>query len=814
MNIKRHRHIFKGQVQGVGFRPFVYSIACKHSLSGFVGNTPQGVALELQGDAENLEAFVHDFYENLPPLARVTTHDRQEIAPLKDEKGFSITASTGGEGHDVLISPDVCICDDCLAEILNPSDRRYLYPFTNCTNCGPRYSITRSIPYDRPATTMACFPMCDKCKEEYENPANRRFHAQPNCCPECGPRVWLARKGEDTAFPGLVQGQKALQAVAQNLAQGEIAAIKGLGGFNLACDALNTESVQRLRGLKSRPHKPFAVMVRNLDTARAIALVGQAEERLLKSPEHPIVLCPGLQNSPLSPACSPDTNLIGLMLPYTPLHEALFHHYEKATQGPAVLVMTSGNLGGCPICLSNREALDALSGMADVFLLHDRDILIRVDDSVVAALPDESALFFRRARGYVPRPVSLGEGNQREAHTTHANTSPINRKLIEKHSKSVRRVNKKSSVLGVGAELKNTICLTKNNEAFVSQHIGDMGNMETAAFHRSMVYHLADLLRVQPEVVVRDLHPDFLSSRFAEETGLPTLTLQHHYAHAYAVLAEHKFLEAEGGPPALVLALDGTGLGMDGSLWGGEAIYVDALNKSGPVHKRFGHLAQIPLPGGDMAVREPWRIAHAALEAAGLDLKGMDLPWLPHRREEAQIVSQMAAKSINTPQSSSCGRLFDAVAAILGLCESTSYEGQPAIRLEEAQTGTPPEDAGFSLPLLPPQSDDGCYILDSLAMLKQILEDKQSGRPVAEIARDFHSGLARGLTEISAVLAEKTGTRHVGLSGGCLQNRTLIALLSKNLIQRGLIPLVHKELPPNDGCIALGQAAWGHLTVK
>ena len=842
---RRLRFVARGQVQGVGFRPFVFSLAREHALTGFVRNSPRGVVIEAQGEDGNLTAFAHDLEHRLPPLARLTGLAREECELLADEDGFAIVHSSAGSSHSVLISPDVCLCRDCLADMADPGNRRFNYPFTNCTNCGPRYSITRSIPYDRAVTSMACFPLCPDCQAEYDNPANRRFHAQPNACPVCGPEVWFvagpARReqpGPDNATaietsagdapgPGArPRGDAALRALAAFLAGGGIAAVKGLGGFHLACDAGCDPAVAALRRRKNRPHKPFAVMAATLEDARRMAALGAEEEALLTSPAHPVVICPLLATAPgsaVSSLVSPDTASVGLMLPYTPLHRVLLGYFadelrRKEIDRPAVLVMTSGNPGGDPICLGNREALAALGGMADAFLFHNRDILIRVDDSVVRPLPGRDTLVYRRARGYVPGPIRLDSPDDA------AEDAPV--------------------VLGVGAELKNTLCLTKGGDAFVSQHIGDMSTLDTAAFHREIREHLAALLKVRPQAVVRDYHPDYLSSdlaeRFAEEAGIPVLRLQHHFAHAHAVLAENRH---QG--PALVLALDGTGLGEDSGLWGGEVLFADNSGPGAPVHARLAHCAPLALPGGEAAIREPWRIAHALLlrlgllraadpgaiagtrpdsaaelsssDPAGSSLSSFPLPWLPEYADAARLLPRMLERGLNTPQSTSCGRLFDAVSALLGLCNATTYEGQAAIRLEEAQG--PEAEYGadeFRYPCSfgPSEIDPDMLQLDTVNLFASVRADRQRGTAVPVIARRFHASLAAGLADLAAHLAANRDIRHVGLSGGCFQNVTLALALADALEKKGLIPLLHKKLPPSDGCISLGQAVWGRMVIQ
>ena len=895
----------RGQVQGVGFRPFVFALARECGLTGFVRNSPRGVIVEVQGRDADLAAFAHGLEHRLPPLARLTGLERQELEALAEESAFVISRSSGGDSHSVLISPDMCVCPDCLADMADPDNRRFRYAFTNCTNCGPRYSITRSIPYDRQTTSMACFPLCPECGDEYDDPGNRRFHAQPNACPACGPEVWLlpsknalehfavgivhsnesprddavlacptaailperVSKGAAPLWPPeaystfgqfhnefALKGDAAMRALAGILADGGIAAIKGLGGFHLACNAADDRAVAELRRRKHRPHKPFAVMPAGLDDARRIARIGPEEEALLLSPERPVVICPLLPHAPdsvLSSLVSPDTSSVGLMLPYTPLHRVLLDSFSEALRQqrvdgrPAVLVMTSGNPGGEPICLGNREALGNLGSMADAFLLHNRDILIRVDDSVVRPLPGRGTLFYRRARGYVPRPVRLEpleqtlfevaqESNMPPAAKRGSRTQALCDPLWKPHFVAAAP----PVVLGVGAELKNTLCLTKDGDAFVSQHIGDMSTLETAAFHLEIREHLSKLLKVRPQAVVRDLHPDYLSSdlaeRFAGEAGIPLLRLQHHFAHAHAVLAEHRHRD-----PALVLALDGTGLGEDGRLWGGEVLYVDSSGAGAPVHKRLAHLAPLALPGGEAAIREPWRIAHALLwrlgylreensgtivgVAPGAGGKTLTpffaLPWLPNHADAARLLPKMLEKGFNTPWSTSCGRLFDAVSALLGLCNVTTYEGQAAIRLEEARGpdgdyGAEAGESRYPCPFAPAGESPDILQLDTLSLFAAVYADRLRGTPVPVIARRFHDSLAVALADLAAHLAEGHNIKHVGLSGGCFQNVALTLALAAELEKRNLIPLMHKDLPPGDGCISLGQAAWGVLALR
>jgi hydrogenase maturation protein HypF len=770
----RRRHVVAGQVQGVGFRPFVYRLARELGLAGFVRNTPEGVVIEVEGPVGAVAAFGKRLPAEIPPLARILRHDEAAAAPY-GEADFRIVQSAPGAGHDVLISPDVATCPDCLADVSDPANRRHGYPFTNCTNCGPRYTITHSVPYDRETTSMACFPLCPDCAAEYADPADRRFHAQPNACPVCGPKVWLA----DRQGKRLAEGPAAVTALAEALARGAIAGVKGLGGFHLVCDAASETAVAALRQRKHRPSKALAVMVPDLPTASRLGHVGEQARKLLAGRARPIALLPAQADSGLAPNVAPDTREIGVMLPYTPLHHLLLGAYARAA-GPdrlPALVMTSGNAGGEPICLGNREALARLAGLADIFLLHDRDILIRTDDSVVRPLEADDAagggktpasMFLRRARGYVPSPVVLPASGP--------------------------------AVVGLGPMLKATLCLTKGDQAFVSQHIGDLDDLATYGFYQEILDHLRGVLGVSPEACVADLHPDYPSTRFAlEQDRWPVLRLQHHVAHIYAVLAEHRLLE-----PVLGLALDGTGLGEDGTLWGGECLLVDPCARS---HTRLAHFAPIRLPGGEAAVREPWRTAQACHFALGEKAPaGRPWPWLAARAAEAGLISQMLEKGLNCPVTTSCGRLFDAVAASLGLCQAIDYEGQAAILLEQIQDAT--ETRAYACPV---DRSVTPVRLDTLTLFAQAAADAAAGTPAGRVARRFHLGLVAGLATLAREMAAATGITRVAVSGGVLQNRTLALLLPQALRAAGLLPLCHRTVPANDGCISLGQAFYGQL---
>ncbi len=763
----RKKYIVNGRVQGVGFRPFAYRLAREHGLTGMVQNTSEGVIIEVQGAGKTLDLFARDLQTKHPPIAEIISIQDQEVKSLAGEKHFSIISSAAQDEHRVLISPDWAVCPDCTREILDPDDRRYLYPFTNCTNCGPRYTITASIPYDRKNTSMAVFDMCSTCMSEYGDPEDRRFHAQPNACPECGPVVWLT----DHRGAHVFQTEDPLERSAFLLKQGRILAVKGLGGFHLACNAFDHDAVKELRRRKNRPHKPLAIMIPDLMTAEKLAKLNPLEQELMQGPIRPILTLEPNPVHALSPALSPDTNRIGIMTAYTPLHLVLFEHLKRhlSEQEIPALVMTSGNMGSEPICLGNAEAFDRLKGIADYFLLHNRDILVRCDDSVLFVNGRDEG-YYRRARGFVPEPVFLNRGG--------------------------------ASVLGAGPELKNTICLTKHDQAFVSQHIGDLKNLETYTFFRECINHLQHILRVNPRAAVCDLHPDYMSTRFArDESGLQVFALQHHFAHILAVMAENSF---QG--PCIGLALDGSGLGLDGTLWGGELLLVDNRDMT---MKRLGHFQPVPLPGGDSAVLEPWRIAAGYLFRLGLDdlvLENKDSPAFSRDKENLR---RMLERDINSPLSTGCGRLYDAVAALLGLVSSISYEGQGAIILEKIQSA---QDYPFyDVPIL--DTEHG-FILDTLVLFEQICRDKNQGIGPGVISRRFHLSLARALCAWARTAAKKTGVKTIGLSGGVMQNLTLDKLLRTGLKKSSLNVLTHKSLPPNDACISLGQAVFGQYMLE
>lgn len=800
--MRRHGLTVTGQVQGVGFRPFVYRTATALALTGQVGNTSRGVRIEVQGASEAVDAFCHALRHNLPPLARIATLTEEPLSPVAAETAFVIAESHGEKGQAVLVSPDMGTCEACLKELFDPADRRYLYPFINCTDCGPRLTITRSIPYDRATTSMACFPQCPACLAEYSDPGHRRFHAQPNACPVCGPRLWLAAPDGQTLE---TDPRQTLDKAVERLAKGQIVGLKGLGGFHLVCDARNVDALRRLRERKGRPHQSLAVMVAHLAAARRMTLLSDAEADALCSARRPIVALERRSEEAggLPALVAPDLAGVGLMLPYTPLHHVLLHLFTQAVQrDDAALVMTSGNPRGEPLCLGNREALQRLGAVADCFVLHDRDILVRADDSVVRVTAEGERRFVRRARGFVPEPLPLPPEAARVP-----------------------------DVLAVGAELKNTICLTRGNDAFVSQHLGDMTGLAVQGFFVEVINHYTSLLEVEPRLVVRDAHPDYQTAvwaaAFAADKGLALLELQHHLAHLYSVLAEH----GHDGP-ALGLALDGAGYGPDGTIWGGELLLVHPRRAGLPPEVRgaeqgqpvaggirLGRLGLLPLPGGDVAVREPWRLACALLAEKG-PWPAQAMPWLAGEGGPAiprplhDAVMELTRRG-TVPLTSSCGRLFDAVAAVLGLCSAVSYEGQAAIRLETCQHGVR-DDAPLCAGIRDIRTQEGAQLLelDSRGLFRQVLEQRLDGTPVPVVARRFHAGLARGLARMARMAADRTGLDTVGLSGGVLHNAALSRDLASALQDYGLKPLFHRHLPPGDGGLAFGQAAFGKFWLQ
>ncbi|MHB8809576.1 MAG: carbamoyltransferase HypF [Desulfobulbaceae bacterium] len=757
-----------GIVQGVGFRPFVYRLAAQHGLTGTISNNAEGVIIRVAGDEAGIAALVEALTGNPPPLARITGIERQLSSLAEGHTGFVILESEIGRQSHTHVSPDIATCLDCHREIFTLGDRRRNYPFTNCTNCGPRYSIIRSLPYDRPRTTMAPFPMCPDCQAEYTNPGDRRFHAQPNACPVCGPRLaWHDQHGNP------VPVADSLAIAAEALRQGLIVGIKGLGGFHLAANASDQDAVARLRQRKNRPAKPLAIMVKDMAAARNIAIVGSAEEQQLTAITAPIVLLRKKPGSTLAGNLAPAIDELGVMLPSTPLHHLLFARPET----PSCLVMTSGNPAGEPLCKDNDEALARLASFCDGFLLHNRDIHTRIDDSVVRFMGGRPSLL-RRSRGFSPAPVRLA-----------LDIPPV---------------------LAVGAELKNCFCLARDRDAFLSQHIGDLGNLATLDFFEQTLQRLSNLLELAPQLVVADLHPDYLSTRFAAQLDLPQLRVQHHWAHAASVMAEHGLSEV------LAIIVDGTGYGPDGTVWGGEVLHCTLRD-----FKRLGRLAPLPLPGGDMAARQPWRMALSALHATGLADSAATMP-LGGTGEEQKFILNMLNQGINCPPTSSCGRLFDAVSALLGICQVNTFEGQAAMELEaraaRALNNTSLLDTDQFRFIHGQQlfaEQGGLLQIAVTDCLHTIARDMAAGtRTREELALFLHVFLVSAFGNMIGCLHEQTGVATVVLSGGSVQNRILAEGFADFFSASRLKLYTNVQVPANDGGLALGQALIGGLTVS
>jgi hydrogenase maturation protein HypF len=790
----------QGVVQGVGFRPHVHRLACELGLGGYVLNDERGVLLEIEGPPADAACFLERLVAEEPPLASIE-QVRREVVPVRGETAFQIRSSLHSDVAEALVSPDSAVCSECLIELSDPGDRRYRYPFINCTNCGPRFTIAMGVPYDRALTTMAGFTMCELCRAEYVDPGDRRFHAQPNACPVCGPSAQLlwpdgaeyvnasgAQAGRTT---GRGIRDNAIQSAALALAEGLIVAVKGVGGYHLACRADSQRAVAALRARKHREDRPFALMVRDSVAAQALVELNAGALEALEDRARPIVIAPRRWNTGVADAVAPLSEDLGLMLPYTPLHHLLLADFAAvlseagegpvgASDGAVALVMTSGNLSEEPIAYSDEDALARLADIADVFLVHDRPIHMRTDDSVVRAMSAGAPMLVRRSRGYVPAPIRL----------------PL----------TARR-----PVLACGAELKSTFCLARGERAWVSHHIGDLKNYETLQSFGEGVRHFQRLFAVTPEVVAHDLHPDYLSSRFASELdGMESISVQHHHAHLAACLAEHGELG-----PAVGAVFDGSGYGTDGTVWGGELLVGDLRN-----FERVGHLRNVRLPGGDRAVHEPWRMACAwlleAQEGGGVPTfpdwlvqgDGHEYSLLNGTRtgsgvtpERWEAIARLALGEL-APLTSSAGRLFDAVASLCGLRVSVTYEGQAAIELEGAVDHS--ECGEYPIAL---QRRDNVLELDPRAAISTIVHEREARVPVGVVAARFHKGLARATARACEQIAGERGLGVVALSGGVFQNRVLLESMIAELKRVGLRPLVPQRLPLGDGGISYGQAA-------
>lgn len=755
---QRRRIFIRGIVQGVGFRPFVYRLAVSRGLRGFVLNDQNGVTLEVESTPAQLDEFEQALHAELPPLARIDTCSSTPI-PLRTEKGFTILHSQAQSERHALVAPDTATCTDCLIELFRPGDRRYHYPFINCTNCGPRFTIVKDVPYDRSLTTMNIFQMCPPCQHEYDNPLERRFHAQPNACPRCGPQASF-RFWEQTVLD--TPEQDPIRAAARALASGAILAIKGLGGYHLACDALNEEAVCRLRLRKHREARPFALMVADLACARQLCEISAGEAELLQSPRRPIVLLERQAYTPVAASVAPAYRTFGLMLPYTPLHYLLLHTYQEiAPERLPVLVMTSGNLSEEPIAYLDQDASMRLSRIAEGMLTHNRTIHMRCDDSVTQLVAGR-VQYLRRSRGYVPEPLPLSL------------TFP-------------------EPVLACGGHLKNTFCLGKEQHVFLSQHIGDLDNLETLTSFREGIEHFQRLFDITPGVLAYDLHPEYLASKYALESPVQLkVGVQHHHAHIASVLAEHGLDE-----PVIGVAADGTGYGIDGAIWGCEIMRANLAD-----FERVAHLAYVPLPGGEQAVRQPWRMAAVYLSQAYDDaFWQLDIPLVQHlNRAQWEILARMIERGLNSPPTSSLGRLFDAVAALLGVRETVIYEGQAAIEMEMLAQ---PDGQSYPFAL------QGAFParLDVRPTLQAIVHDLCRELPLSRIAGRFHFTIAAMLTAACNLARERYAIEKVALSGGVFQNRILLEEILMRLRAQGFQVYTNRRVPPNDGGLCLGQAA-------
>lgn len=760
-----------GIVQGVGFRPFIYNLASQLNISGTVSNTSAGVLIQAVANGHDLESFISKIRSDAPPLAQILSIDQKPMSPAVIESSdFIIVQSEQGKNANTAIPPDIALCDDCLNELITPDDRRYGYPFINCTNCGPRFTIIETIPYDRPQTSMKVFPMCARCRTEYEDPNNRRFHAQPNACPDCGPQIsWHNRKGEQLDCPSVVDA--AIKAFNGD----KVIAIRGLGGFHLAVNAMSEKAVNLLRQRKRRPTKPLAIMVKDLSAAQKLCHINEAEEKCLTSLEHPIVLLKKREHNGLAPNLCPGVTDVGIMLPYTPLHHLFFSRPDC----PTALVMTSGNISGQPICISNQSALDQLSEIADNFILHNREILTRVDDSVTKDMGGAIRLF-RRARGYSPSPLLL----------------PL----------------ELPQTLGCGAGLKSTFCLSKGRLAFVSQHIGDLFNLESLDFYVESINHHRQVFEIEPEVVVRDMHPDYMSSHYAEEQKIPCIEVQHHHAHAVAVMAEHNLIK-----PTLAVILDGTGYGNDGTIWGGEILLADLRS-----FQRLAHLQQLPLPGGDKAAEEPWRMGISLL-LNSYGKEGVRPPMLPEYLRtidtgKTELLVEMITNGFNSPLTSSCGRLFDGIAALLGIRGFCDYEGHAAMELEAHAAEVLPGNwrdllDGIMMDPSSPylaQRETGWQI-NSCEFVKMVIDKTAKGFTVSQVALQFHMELTCAIAKLVTTLSAQHAIDRVVLSGGCMQNRLLMEGLFYTLEKAGIRVYTGAKVPVNDGGVSFGQTIIGGL---
>ena len=746
----------KGIVQGVGFRPFIYNLAKSCSLLGYVLNDTRGVNIEVEGEKEKIQLFLQDIHAKSPPLAVIDKISCKELSPI-GYTSFEIKSSKKEEDKFLPISPDISICNDCLTELFDPKDRRYRYPFINCTNCGPRFTIIKDIPYDRGRTTMSDFKMCRDCQIEYENPSNRRFHAQPNACWECGPQMRILDKNGV-----LIKCNDPIYFAAELIKKGEIVAVKGIGGYHLACDATKANIVTRLRERKNRIDKPFALMMLNLQQIKKFCKVSSEEEHLLISPRKPIVLLKRKDGASLPQEIAPKNKYLGVMLPYTPLH------YLLLSEVKVPLIMTSGNISEEPIAYRDEDALNKLSKIADAFLMHNREIRIRVDDSVVRVV-DKKPMIIRRSRGYAPQPVGLN-------------------------------FKAKKCVLAMGAHLKNTFCFLKRNYGIVSHHIGDLENLSALSALEEGVEHYKKIFYCKPEVVACDVHPNYLSTNFAREyakkNSLPLVPVQHHHAHIVSLMAERGL---NLNKKVIGVAFDGSGLGSDGNISGGEFLIVNSIDS-----KRVAHLRYVHLPGGEVAIKKPWRMALSYIyEVYKDDCTSITCQILKNRvkSKKVNLVKNLIERGINSPLTSSAGRLFDAVAAILGIEERINYEGQAAIELEMMAAEKKESIYPFEITK---RGDE--FVIDTLPLIEAILEENKRKVEPQVIATRFHWSLSSIILNVCKLLRKRWGLNQVALSGGVFQNALLVKQAVYLLTSSDFEVFLHKFLPPNDGGISLGQA--------
>ena len=752
MNVIRKYIEVLGIVQGVGFRPFIFNLASEFDLTGNVSNSSKGVIIEVEGESGLVNNFINNISIKAPPLSVITDIKSKRIE-TQNSSIFEIIHSSRNKSTSTLISPDVAICDDCLKELFDPNDRRFHYPFINCTNCGPRYTIINNIPYDRPYTSMKDFNMCPDCQAEYDDPTNRRFHAQPNACPKCGPQVQLFDSSHN-----LQNVEDAITTTREKLLEGNIVAIKGLGGFHLAVDATNNNVVQKLSKLKGRHEKPFAIMIRNIHDLEKYCFVNDDEIQILKSTISPILLLKRKTNIQIAESVAPGNDYLGIILPYTPLHHALFDELDTP------LIMTSANISDEPICIENNEAFERLNGIADYFLIHNRDIYLRSDDSVAIHLANKLR-YLRRSRGIVPQPVFVKSTG--------------------------------SPILAVGSELKNAICLLKGNKAIISQHIGDLENVEAYNFFKLTIGHLQRIFDVKPELIVHDMHPQYFSTQWAkEQSDTKLISIQHHHAHLAACMAENQLTE-----PVIGIIMDGTGYGTDGTIWGGEILIGDYNN-----FDRFAHFEQIPLPGGDAAIKSPWRTAISYLHRT-FNGNIPDIPFI--NNHDIDPIIEMVDKNINSPLTSSCGRLFDAVAAMSGGRQTIRYEAQAAIELMQAFDSTNVRPFSFVIEL---KNNHREILLQPI--IRSVVRSIQNNESFFKISSRFHTTLIQIFLEIVKDARKETGINDIALSGGVFQNMVLFEHTILALEKANFKVYTHSQVPTNDGGISLGQAMIGRAKIS